>query len=174
MYPAVPYQPPTGPRLRSLAMMLRPMQEVPVLRRSGNARDATGTTTFVSFADSDTTRISTRRDSGLEVRLKEKFVCGTLHLRNCYHGKQRADGTHGTDLLSRPPGQVLLLQTGLWTHQPHPRRRTRRRTRITTVAVAGTMKAIGEGMMAEDVEGVVVESTLTTGTEEVCFVVPTL
>ena len=36
------------------------------------------------------------------------------------------------------------------------------------------MIAIGEGMMAEDAEGVVVESTLTIGTEEVCFVVPTL
>ena len=166
MYPAVPHQPPTGPKLRSLAMMLRPMQEAPVLQRSGNARDATGTTTLVSFADSDTTQISTKRDSGLEVRRKEKFVCGTLHLRFCYHGNKELIAPHGTDLLSRPPGLVLLLQAGLWTHRPHPRRRIRRRTRLTTVAVAGTMIAIGEGMMAEDAEGVVGESTLTIGVVE--------
>ena len=41
------------------------------------------------------------------------------------------------------------------------------------VAIAETMTAIGEAMMAKDVEGVVVESTLTIGTK-VFFVVPTL
>ena len=41
------------------------------------------------------------------------------------------------------------------------------------VEIAGTMIAIGEAMIAEDVEGVVVESILTIRTK-VCFVVPTL
>ena len=100
------------PRRRSLVRMVRAMQEAPVLRRSGNARGATGTTTRVSFADFENTRISTRRGSGLEVRLKEKFVCGTQQLRSCYHGNKELMAPHGMDLLSRPPGQALLLQTG--------------------------------------------------------------
>ena len=60
-----------------------------MLRQSGNARGAIETTTHVSFADFEPTQISTRKDRGLGVWLKEQFVCGTRRLP----WKTRADGT---------------------------------------------------------------------------------